>query len=938
MTGFKSLLVSLAMLALAAAIGIRVMTFEPRVVASNHAWIDRATVKAQNRMTAKLFRSAVRHGYIRFDTADNRIVLLTPREIDAGQAEPLEDLPAGFGDTFGAAETRKLLARTRGAGPEIGKEIARHQSNRGLLGVRDAGLTSRCATVDDAACSGRPWTIALAGLAETGGAPGLGTDTAFPEPGMFRGLVRPLPPYSGTWTVLPGLNADGRRFRLRPVRARAGATGQVVVDLVGAAPELAPELQPSVRHTAFCLPDGVEIQTLRIAPCADLKQDDTAAVAHQFAFPASAWQPGSWIEAGPVELPALPAGLSRAIARGELPRLLDDLALAPESGLLERTLDDRFELRCNRAACWPHLRDSEGSRRVARDLVADAREKEQILSQTATDVSIADPEGPEDDDLPVFVDNAFLRTTPSGALELTELARALHLQPALGVPGLENGSLLNFLGRLPEGVTAGEIELTFDATIQRTALTVLRGFLQDRAVPSGTAIRAEALQQHVARLPGARDAERRAGFVLIDLRDQPGAVRAAVRYPLFDPNLPIWDLQALATGTESASPATPTFWRGLDGRTQPGSSMKIISALSQIRSALGMNAGVPEDRHDAIRQAVLGADPGSYPSRMGFRVDQAQTTLSPQPGYNAPDFTFADRGEVPLQYNDGVRQACRSRGVAAELAFAGRNYGVCEAMARSSNIFFGRMAVYENPQAIAALIDAEADPRPFTALAQTLDALGLVRPAPLVLLPPDVATEASFAPRAERPSLVSAPDLGKRPAPQARNAFHAQTVAIDAYGQGAQMAPLAMATAAGAVALNAVVTPHIARAEGAEARPGPPLVPDTTVAGAMLDELRLGMRAVVSPGGTGYASFNAISPNAASILPRVSGKTGTATQDDRQSGTTFYTHWFVGWVSDDAAHPRFAFACAVSHTTGGLVCPALTGAILGELDAVGALQ
>ncbi|WGW03584.1 penicillin-binding transpeptidase domain-containing protein [Tropicibacter oceani] len=890
------------------------------IAGRNKTWVETASVRASNSVSAQLFHSGVRHGYIYYDPDADQVKLLTKREIAHGLAREQAGIPPPEGGFLPPAVAEKLLWRDTGAGIEIRKELSLHQTRRSVVAVRDAGLSPKCGISDSDAgnCIGSPWVITLQDLAETNPNASQSAGNNEVDPSIFSGFARRTAPFPGDWSAISGPDVANSEFEMRPFRLLNDRSGTAILDIIGRNPKLEPEnAHPSARFEALCVDDQENLVRLRVTPCKDLENvDDDKALAYRLRLLAGEWNEDSRLVVGSVQVSALPGELRARLRAGLGPSRTG--ATKP----LRRRIDDRFNLACLGTNCWPELVENRQVRRVSVDLV----EAELARNAALTPAVSEDPDIPEAE-RPVRVNDPLLENTGSGGIALSAAAHQLNLEPMIGLPGLSNGSYMNFLENLPAGLTRDQLLLTFDPSLQSIALEKSRDLLQTRTFPVQT-----------GNVPAQFDETRKAGFVLVDLQGDPGAVRAAVSYPFFDPAMPIWDLQALATGAEGNSPASPSVWRGLDARLQPGSSIKIVSALSLIRSAIGLNEGIPDAQRSLIAQSVFGASDKTYRNEIGFAVDQTETTVRSNRQNVAPPFTFRDRGEIPFNYNQGVANSCRSQGLAAQKAAAGRNYGVCEALARSSNIFFGQMAVFENRQTINALYDSSFKPRAFTGLAQTLKALDLHSAKPLVALPEDIAVEASFVPRMEAPRLESAPGLATSDGPASFFDFHERNIAINAYGQNAFASPLTMAIAAGSIALNARIEPHIAGKVGFVPPLQGPLVPETEDAQAMFSELHLGMKAVVQSGGTGAASFGSSSGAAKAVQTRVHGKTGTATMGITDSrGQNLTTHWFVGWVDDTGGKPRYAFACAISHTSGGSPCPALTGGILGAMSEAGHL-
>jgi cell division protein FtsI/penicillin-binding protein 2 len=931
-------ILTLSLLGFAGLSVLRLVDQQTQVTELNKNWIENASIRAQNQNSEDLFRSAVAHGIVAFDPHQDRVEYRTLREIRAGLATPLDSKHL-FDDANEVPMSEnivtKLLWRNSGAGAEIRKEIDRHQRQRGLVAIRDAGLTPHCAQkpASVSKCVPTTWSLTLAKLAESDSSINIGAVSQFPDPGFFSGLARLTGPASGPWSILSGADVNDATFVLKPLKVMPRPGQNAIIEVVGHDPKIVPDqLNINTQKVPFCLPEGAN-QRMRVSLCSALKLDDKKAVAYRLTFPANLWTSDAGIQIKSVRIPSLPAVLRNEIQAGT------GISLPAGENILRRRLDDRFRLVCDDSQCWPELLRNSKITRVATDLVlAEVQKEVQKANQAQTPGTGEDPSALDPQNLTtlaqrdpalaerlaarVLIKNPFLRNDANTDIELTELSHSLNLEPMLGVPGLDNGSFVNFLENLPTGIVASDLKLTFKPKAQQSALSVMRAFLEDRTfnVQTGS-------------IPANLDQERRAGFVLIDLQNEPGAVRAAVSYPFFNPDIPLWDLQAFSTVAEGRSPASPSVWRGLDARLQPGSSMKVASALSLARSALGMNDGIPDNIKPLLAEAVVGTAPRTYTQDIGFSVQELETTVATNRPNVAPPFRFKDRGQVPYNYPQSTADACNGGNGAP----SGKNYGVCEAMARSSNIFFGQMAVYENQTAITALYEETATPRPFTGLGQTLAALDLAANVPLVLLPDaqQDALRTGPAPRIEAPSVTSAPGLNNRASPATYFDFHERNVAINAYGQNVQATPLTMATIAGSVALNAKLKPHIASLTGMQITAGASLFPETGQGSVFLQEIRRGMRAVMLPGGTGYNSFASSSIAALNLRSRVFAKTGTATLGIE--GRTLYTHWFVGWINDAQETPRYAFACAISHTTGGSPCPAVTGGILALMAQEGLL-
>jgi hypothetical protein len=843
-------------------------------------WTRDTALRVQPEATRDLFDDAVRASIVRYDKEADLIVHLTAREARD------RDLDRGEWTT-----TYRRFFRPAGAGAQLRAEIAAHRTERTLVAVRDTGLTQGCA---GARCA-PPWTITrtdasdLLDLARPGA----------PVAGAFSVLARAAP----GWTLATGADLrPGARYGLAPRHAVGGA-GDVVVDVIGR--DLVLEGLPvdvaGAGVTSYCFAERGG-GTMALGAC----QTGAAAVAHRIELPAEDWARVTRMTVTSATVPILPA------AWREQGRARDPDAGA---GRTQIRVDDRFTLTCDPRRCTPGLVPSDLLRRAANDLTAPPLRAERAAEplppgfelEPETEPGSASP--PEPGRLaalgPLLTRNAGGRVVPSPRAE------ALGLRPMLGFEELGIESLVNLYANLPPGLRAESIRPTFDLAIQEVVQEVMRAYLVERTL---------GVQQDALREGAALD--RRAAFVLVDLAGAPGAVRAAVGYPFYGAGYSTWDLRELTRASEADSPASPFPWRGLDARFHPGSTFKLVSALALARSATGQTEGVPPPAQGGLAEILLGAPPERVGAVLSFDLRAAEAPVAPPPGINAPPYPLDDRGRPPWPLNEGTAASCGAAG-----------YGVCAALVRSSNMFFGHAALVENRQAVAALRIAPAG-GPETAVAQTLRHLGLDGEVDLV--PGASDAERGFGPRIEAPLIPTAPTL-RDPAPAAQpGAFHERDVAANAIGQNLQITPLAMATVAGAIATGRVVHPRIASVEGHPPRLGAPVLPETPEARRILSEIERGMAGVVQSGGTAAGSFPSSGVAAAGLRDRVFAKTGTPTI--REGDPDLLGHWFVGWIDDRDGVPSHAFACAITHVrSGSSPCPAVTGAILGRLSEAGRL-
>lgn len=971
---FVAFLLVSAMLALALQGGLAIGSRQGEILDRTRIWIDRAEDESLGHVMRRLFDSAVAYGYVIYDPEIDAIRILTRRELaDNGpsSAQDPPDAPSGkVRDLLNPDTTRALLWRGAGAGAEIRAETERQLDQRALVAVRDAGLTQRCKlgpdrSIDPDICNST-WRTVI-GDAETSLIPSEFLPVGrLPNADTFRRLARVRKPLFGEWHMLMGSDVANQTFSLVPDSLAASHTSNILVDLIGQEPEITPNhLREQISIDRYCI-DWPDIPTrMRVVKCPapdenmsaekdpDQVKTKPVAIAYRLTIPAGLNTAELKLNVKAAQVPILPPDVRERIKgwnaapkhsnyqgkRGpeKSPEaIFDDTVDLP----VEIKIDDRFSLSCDAKTCKPVLAGRSVTRLLADDLIAqEALRRRFAILQADRDAqagklpplvaSSSQPENGNTDapEIPLPTTNdPFLALDPEGRVSLSDLAVALNLQPMLGVPGLDNGSYLDLLENLPADLPLETLQITFDPDIQKTALSGMQAMLEQRRFP---------VPRMLDHVPADRADKRRAAFVVMDINQTPGAVKAAVSYPFLDPDVSTWDLVALNNGAEGNSPATPTPWRGLDSRLLPGSAMKVASALSLIRSAIGENRGIPADLRPLLEKSVFGATPQTYERDMDFSISEASTTLTPDPSLRAKPFSFGDRGSIPANVPPSVIESCKPNGLAALQASDG-DYGICEALALSSNIFFGRMAVLENRELVKALYDPKIADRPYTGLGQTLAALGLSGPVDLVLMKPEIRLQTSVGPKIEPPLVKSAPGLASNSGPGASRDFHERDIAQNAFGQQVQATPLTMATIAGSVATNRLLTPHIAAQSGTTARFGAEVIARNKPLGiAMLGELRRGMRAVMRPGGTGFSAFGQVSQAARDLRPRIHAKTGTANIETDNSEEL--VHWLMGWVSAPDGTPTHAFACSISHVSGSGPCAALSGLILGNLAREGKL-
>ena len=253
-------------------------------------------------------------------------------------------------------------------------------------------------------------------------------------------------------------------------------------------------------------------------------------------------------------------------------------------------------------------------------------------------------------------------------------------------------------------------------------------------------------------LPNSYSELRRAGFVLLDLQatSGPGAVLAAVAHPSYEITATDWDLEALSFEESRNSPLSFFGWDGVDGRMTPGSSFKVLSAITLIQAATGGTRDIPVSRRNNIRDAILGMPVEAYRRRITL-PDRGPINL------DAPDMDIPVTAGGDAKFRDSHRRAplnyARSNLNSAACGdptngdIATYDYGLCEALALSSNIWFAGMALHTDLEKIQTLADGTSIPNYPVASAQQLVELGFHRRIALMRADPDLDLDDTLLPR-----------------------------------------------------------------------------------------------------------------------------------------------------------------------------------------------
>lgn len=575
---------------------------------------------------------------------------------------------------------------------------------------------------------------------------------------------------------------------------------------------------------------------------------------------------------------------------------------------------------------------------------------------------------------------------------ILDSAVEVGLGPVVGLTPTDVGSLVAALDAMPRPERR-DYRLTIDLAMQKATQTVV-----DRQAPC----RGMKTARQLKKVLGADDCKDhheklRASVVLIDASDNPatrGEVLAIASWPGISPGLPAWSLAALEIGAPSRSPVSGMAWRAVDISATPGSSYKVITGLAAIETALGGN-------DEKLLRLLRGSLPAADAAKMlglAQRTDgRVEATAKRSKGcvFVTPREPTS-YNTLPIPNRAGTGYFCAGNasegertpymniyqapcpGLAGAPASRG---GLCDALIKSSNLFFGGLALYLDGGRVARQtgnrFEEIADPLPDLAMARASRRLFPDSfPAPR----PPLGAAARNPSVPVRPALgfdllrgqldVTAPRLLVSPmvirAATRQGEADARRVALglSGYGQAVSASTLALANAYASVASGKVVRPRLfprdpERPERVQDEfEGMPLL-DRIPAGRekdaaeLLQLLRRGLAGVITAG-TGRSYFDK------SVLVRPPGneilfaKTGTATigwacqsrsggaaaADDTGSCTAgsieknIYSSWLAGWIEpSERINRRIAFACTVSYTFafGGAACGPIMRSILEDL-------
>lgn len=506
---------------------------------------------------------------------------------------------------------------------------------------------------------------------------------------------------------------------------------------------------------------------------------------------------------------------------------------------------------------------------------------------------------------------------------LTQEAFELGLGGLLGLGTGDTGSVAAALGKTDEG--------------EDPVFTLIPDY-QEKALA--------ALANNFTCPKGQERCSRRADLVILDADgESAGDVLAVASLPQPRTGMSAWDIETLELTASSKSPLAAYGWRNYDLRGTPGSAFKLVTALAAGQYVL-------DSGDKKLEQVLLGqADLLEMADMFGIAATRPAFNGRCKPDYsvrdpsrmNALPIPGARGGVVFCIGNSSSRAGVRSgishileAGIESGCGTTSTpRAGLCEAMKRSSNLYFGGIAMYldadklldpetgfEHIDLVSDLLLAKTSERLFPAARDS----DLVR-AKTAFDVLDVNYPATGRGRAS-PMIVEAG------LPVPRGEPRRLRLARGGIGLSVTASPLAMATVAASIATGKIVRPHVVseaqRGPSTDPLEGEPVLVATSenqpLADLLLREIRDGMAAVVrNAGGTARRAFAKVSED---LRNSVFAKTGTApvftSANVPPDGR--YAAWLVGYVDPVDGLPgidrKLAFACRVAFTPsfGGSAC------------------
>jgi hypothetical protein len=549
---------------------------------------------------------------------------------------------------------------------------------------------------------------------------------------------------------------------------------------------------------------------------------------------------------------------------------------------------------------------------------------------------------------------AFMRSGTTSLVEpngiLTDAAFEDGMAEVVGLGPTTFGSLAQGLVRARN--LNGPVRLTIDPDLQRRARDVLSKNIRcnPRARRANTAKCNEATRGTLVVMDA--DSGRTGGEIL-----------AVASWPRMDRGLGAWDLAALDAGQPSESPIAGNGWRAHDISAMAGSTFKIVTSLAAVQQAL--------DTGDASLSAILmGTSPlNELQNRLSIQKAEAgwrsgkckPTSAGSSPGdaivvMNAQKSSVlyclgnARKETAPDLFEGGLEAYRRACGGMAN------RIGMCEALAMSSNLYFGGLALYVD---LPRLEQQGSDSKtaihdlPLVKMARRLfpDGLGEGAPADARRRDFPLVRGMPFSPSRLGASPFILPAEAARVAPH--DGPRQLDLALNGFGQAVTATPLTLATTYASFGSRTIIRPTLVpldtpRDQRGDSFEGQPLlvVPPNRQADydKLMTTIARGLNGVMTAGTAMCSKKNCRFPW--SSLPQqlqdaIYIKTGTATlSESEEGGKNMYSAWIAGYVEPprgirSGITKRTAFACHIARTRdfGGDACASIIGTLITELHA-----
>ncbi len=853
-----------------------------RELAQSRAWIKQPDFTEASKESEDLFRELVRDGIIWLDTAVPALRNQPCEAVfDAGLAIQRPNAPA---------LRRKQLERmcNQPAGKQILEEMLVWNSSFLIAGVRDDRNTAtRCADgsaldlpVVPPGCRPAPWS---ANTLQQGGSPSPLTQipNAVPPPRDFSDFAAGSARSLSDWALFGPLRDENDRLSLT-TRLPAGNRRVLIeaivtpsrITIAGESVTVDPK-----RESFTARAGGLAVSATRVC---DQDEFDTCAEAAAKGLP-QGWRmtvtgprrrdTDVTIEGTPVR--AVPA-TAREVLTGD----------GGAAGKVRLWRSAQIEANCERQP-----RASLDCQLSWRTTVSQQRRSGGVGRRVA------------------FADGT-VAIEPSGkpAANVDELG----LTALIGYGPSDIGSLTAAIGNAR---TRDPLVLTIEPALQKLAQDAIYAKMGERLGKSAKRLRINpAITNPDAEPPDQGDA--RVAVVMMDAGDNPGEILAMASWPDFRPGMHSWDILALSSGREGDSPLAGHPWRAGDVHAMPGSTFKLVTGLAGIAAT----KTVPW-----AADVVLGREP---PARQMARLGIGAAAL------NVEGVTIGNYG------GGAFAGAILPPGPGASgcpVATSGGQISVCEALIKSSNLWFAGLALGIDGPKTTARPPVQPSGRTGTFLAAATERLFPISQPPGTPLVPGLDRRGIDLTRGIVPGalrLYAEPvDLAVEDKRSARRI----DLATNSYGQGVRATPLAMATIYGSVGARKVISPRILKPvkdvqETVPRFEGERIIPGMTTAAEdklFLDSVDAGLFGVAnSPYGTAAGVMAVVPPD---IKRRIYAKTGTA---DTAPG--YNSAWLAGWINDAAGRRRIAFSCWVTHTqlSGGKACGALMAPLLARVGAM----